>query len=193
MLKKDLHWKRAIKLPLGFAAVLVAFFVMTALLPQSVSATMAIFPRDISHLQGIFLHPLLQFSLMHIISNAIGIVILGTLISLYSSRYFMIITAAGWIFGGILIWLFARGSGMVGGASGIVFSYLGFLMLYGFFAKKWLPVILSVVTVYFFHGSLLGLFPTYRAISWEGHLAGFVVGIVCAYYLGKKHKAISPS
>lgn len=188
---KDLPWRKAVKLPLFFSAALVIMFVLEILLPQSLISSMSVHPRKLGHFSGILFHPLVHFSIPHLISNSLGVIVLGSLISVYSSRYFLIVTAIGWLGGGILIWLIGSGQTVVGGASGIVYCYLGFLMAYGFIAKNWKSILLSVAVVFFFYSSLTGLFPTQRAISWEGHIAGFALGLGCAYWLGRRKQTKS--
>ncbi|NES94982.1 MAG: rhomboid family intramembrane serine protease, partial [Desertifilum sp. SIO1I2] len=89
---------------------------------------------------------------------------------------------------GLGVWLFGS-PGFHIGASGVIFGYLGFLLLRGYFERSFVTIFLSVV-VGFFYGSLLwGVLPTVPGISWEGHLFGFIGGGVAAYLLSDRAKS----
>ena len=67
------------------------------------------------------------------------------------------------------------------------FGLLGFLLSRGIFEKKLLSILGSILGVLAFGGALRGLFPGTAGISWEGHLFGFLGGILAA------RLAVSPS
>ncbi len=167
--------------PLELVAILTAAYLVTLLLPTELRYKMGVKPRTLSALPGILLHPFLHFGARHLFFNAMALMIFGWLISLRSARTLMAVTAASWLLGGALLWLMGRPGTVVGGASGIVYGYLGFLLLRGIFDKRFVSMGLSLVTLYFFHGALAGLLPTDTQVSWEGHLCGFAAGVFCAY------------
>ena len=81
--------------------------------------------------------------------------------------------------GGGIVWLMARTSFHVG-ASGVVFGYFGYLLALGWYEHTLKAIAIAVVALVLYGGVLLGLAPTSSEISWEGHLAGFLVGILGA-------------
>ena len=80
-------------------------------------------------------------------------------------------------------------SGVHIGASGLVYGLTFFLMLSGFIRRDGKLIIISLIVVFLYGSLVWGLYPKYAIennISWEGHLAGFVMGIVLAFYFRKE-------
>ncbi|MDK3159170.1 rhomboid family intramembrane serine protease [Kamptonema cortianum] len=150
--------------------------------------TFGILPRHPIGLRGILLAPFLHGSFNHLIANTLPFLTLGWLVMLKETRDFFIVSAITLLISGLGVWLFGS-SGFHIGASGVIFGYLGFLLLRGYFERSFVTIFLSVV-VGFFYGSLLwGVLPTVPGISWEGHLFGFIGGGVAAYLLSDRAKS----
>ena len=67
----------------------------------------------------------------------------------------------------------------------MVFGLLGFLMGRGIFERSAGAIVLSTVVTFLFGGMLWGVLPTVGAgISWEGHLFGFLGGLLVSRVLG---------
>ena len=180
--------KTGIMPPLQLVAILVAAHIITLFLPDAVVMKMGVWPRSLHHLWGILFHPLLHFGYSHLMCNVMGIIIFGWIISLRSHRDFMEVTAASWLGGGSLLWLIGQPHAVVGGASGIVYGYLGFILLRGVFDKRFVSMCVAAITLYLFHGVLIGLLPTDVHVSWRGHVCGFAVGVVWAYRFRSKRR-----
>jgi hypothetical protein len=88
----------------------------------------------------------------------------------------------------LINWGIGRSSYHIG-ASGIIYLLASFIFFKGIFTKYYRLVAVSLIVV-FIYGSLLWyIFPTKDGISWEGHLGGFLTGIVLAFFM----KASVPS
>jgi membrane associated rhomboid family serine protease len=66
------------------------------------------------------------------------------------------------------------------GASGVVFGYLGLLLTRGIVERSWWSAAVAVLVGVLYGWQLQGLMPGQEGISWEGHLFGFVGGVVAA-------------
>ncbi|MGA7934357.1 MAG: rhomboid family intramembrane serine protease [Kovacikia sp.] len=144
-----------------------------------------IIPRNRIGLRGILFAPLLHGSFAHLIGNTLPFIILGWLILLRETSDFFWVTLISALVSGGGTWLFGS-SGIHIGASGVIFGYLGFLLLRGYFERSAIAIAVSlgVGTLY---GSLLwGVLPMQYGISWEGHLFGFLGGVLAARLLAKK-------
>lgn len=144
-----------------------------------------ILPRNIIGLRGILFSPFLHGNFPHLIANTFPFLILGWLVMLRETKEFFVVTAIATFVSGAGTWLFGSPAFHIG-ASGVIFGYLGFLLLRGYFERSFAAIFLSVV-VAFFYGSLVwGVLPGQPGISWEGHLFGFIGGILAARLLGRK-------
>lgn len=139
-------------------------------------------PRTSMGLLGILFAPFLHGDWRHLLRNLTLFFILGWFILLGGISNFYIVTAFTVVVGGFGVWLFGR-PGPHYGASGVIFGYLGFLLLSGYFQRDSLSIVLSTL-VGLCYGRLLWLvFPIREGMSWEAHLFGFLGGVLAAGYL----------
>ncbi|MEL6856486.1 MAG: rhomboid family intramembrane serine protease, partial [Cyanobacteria bacterium J06607_13] len=68
-------------------------------------------------------------------------------------------------------------------ASGVIFGYFGFLLLRGYFERSLSAIAFSIVVAFLYGGIIWGVLPTQPGVSWEGHLFGFIGGILAAKLL----------
>lgn len=146
-----------------------------------------ILPRSTAGLDGILWSPFLHSGFPHLISNSIPFVVLsGLVLTGGRSRYFRA-SAIIIVLGGLAVWAFAIGSNENHiGASGWVFGLLGFTLAAAIREKKVASILAGVVAAVAYGGIIVqGVVPT-DGISWEGHLFGFIAGIVAARLVVKK-------
>ena len=84
--------------------------------------------------------------------------------------------------------MFAAPSSVHIGASILIFGYLGFLLLRGYFQRNFISIFLSVVVAFFYGGLVLGVLPSAPGISWQGHLFGFLGGILAAKLIASEKR-----
>ncbi len=147
-----------------------------------------IVPRSFSGVFGIMLAPFLHANLPHIVSNTLPLFFLTwSLLTFYKKVSFKVWWLSV-IIGGALVWLFARGGSVHVGASGVIFSLIGFLIASGIFRLKFKSIIVAIVIAIIYGGVLWGMLPTQKWVSWEGHLFGFIAGVVLAWIFRKSNK-----
>jgi membrane associated rhomboid family serine protease len=142
--------------------------------------SLGIVPRTTTGLRGILFAPFLHGSLAHIVANSIPFVVLGWLVMLRDARHFVPVTLSAMIGSGLMAWLFGAPGSIHIGASGVIFGYLGFLILSGWFARSFLSVLLSLIVTALWGGMVLGVMPGHAGISWQAHLGGFLGGVLAA-------------
>jgi membrane associated rhomboid family serine protease len=142
--------------------------------------SLGIVPRTTTGLRGILFAPFLHGSLAHIVANSIPFVVLGWLVMLRDARHFVPVTLSAMIGSGLMAWLFGAPGSIHIGASGVIFGYLGFLILSGWFARSFLSVLLSFIVTALWGGMVLGVMPGHAGISWQAHLGGFLGGVLAA-------------
>ena len=145
-------------------------------------------PRTIEGLLGIITTPFLHGSFDHIKNNSLSFLTLSTfLIFFYRSIAFPVI---GWLYAvsGILLWAIAGGGNHIG-ASGVIYGLAAFIFVSGVIRRN--PKLLRVsLVVAFLYGSIVWwVLPIDPYISWEGHLAGALVGTVLAVIYRKSGPA----
>ena len=152
--------------------------------------SLGILPRSLSGLVGIPLAPLLHFGLWHAVSNTVPLVILGALALAGGSggKRFWQITAAIALLSGALVWLFAR-DGYHVGASSLVFGYFGVILARAFVERSLSSMAIALAAVVIYGGLFWGLLPLGGRISFEGHLFGFVAGVVVAGAMRRRAEA----
>lgn len=141
-------------------------------------------PRQLAGLPGILLAPLLHGNLGHLAANTGPLAILGTLILLDGRSSWLVVTATAWLVSGLGVWLLGRPRTNHLGASGVVFGYLGFLLLRGYFVQSPVAVGIALLVGFLYGGALWGLLPLRQGRSWTGHAFGFLGGAIAARYLG---------
>jgi membrane associated rhomboid family serine protease len=83
---------------------------------------------------------------------------------------------------GLAIWCFAK-NGLHVGASAVITGYWGFLVCNLYQHVTPITLILAALSVYYFAGIFLGIFPKEKGISWQGHLFGLLAGIAVSNLL----------
>ena len=143
-------------------------------------------PHHIIGLRGILFAPFLHGGLGHLIANTIPFLVLGWFVMLQETSDFFVVTAITMLVSGLGTWVFGSPNSVHIGASGLIFGYLGFLLLRGYFERNFPSILLSLVVGFLYGSTIWGVLPTSPGISWEGHLFGFIGGVIAARLLARK-------
>ena len=143
--------------------------------------TLGILPRQPIGLRGILFSPFLHANFAHLSANTVPFVILGWLIMAQSITNFVLVSVICIVLGGFCTWLFGA-SGLHIGASGVIFGYLGFLLARYYFDRRLSSGLIALFVGCTYGSVLWGVLPSMPGISWEGHLFGFLSGIVAARF-----------
>lgn len=181
-LKQSLLW------PVYFVALLWAIKLFEVFSGIDLGG-LGVYPRSLRGLPGIFTAPFIHGdargndilgNFSHIISNTMPLVVLGFLV-LYSYRQIAakVITIV-WLGSGLLVWMGGRASYHIG-ASMLIYGLAFFVFFSGVFRKDVKAIALASIVVLFYGSMVWGLLPIQPGVSWEGHIAGAITGIVCAY------------
>ena len=152
-------------------------------------------PQSISGLAGILTMPLLHGDFSHIASNSLPILILGTCLFYFYKEIAFKVFFISYISCGILVWLFASGREHASvhiGASGLIYALSGFLFMSGIIRKHKALFGVSLLITFLYGTIIWGVLPgDYQKaihyiedrsnVSWEGHLFGFLSGVMLAY------------
>ncbi len=144
---------------------------------------LGIHPRSAWGLIGIFLAPFLHGGFKHLIANTVPLVVLAFFIMLRRKRDLFTVSLITTVVGGLGVWLVAASNSVTIGASILVFGYLGYLLSRGIFERKFWSIVGSVAVFMLYGGALFGVLPGQAGISWQGHLFGFIGGVLSARLL----------
>lgn len=140
-----------------------------------------IFPRTWLGLRGIFFSPFIHGSLEHLWNNSIPLFVLLMALRFFYRSVSTKVVWIGFLTTGLLTWIIARESYHIG-ASGFIYFLVSFLFFKGIQTKHYRLVALSLAIVMFYGGMIWYIFPNVKdGMSWEGHLAGFVVGFCTTF------------
>ena len=178
------HYLRAGKYSLIIMLICTVIFILNSLLPLHLNQW-GILPRSSDHLIGILISPFLHGSWGHLFSNFFPFIIMGTFVGGQSHRRYLALFFFFIVSTGLLVWLFARGDSVHIGMSGVIYAFWGYLLVYGILRREFIPLLISLVVLFFYGGLIFGVFPTQMGISFESHLLGALVGGVTGYYLAK--------
>jgi membrane associated rhomboid family serine protease len=140
-------------------------------------------PREADGLWGLVTMPFLHASFDHVLSNTIPLLAIGWILLLSGLRIWLIVTGVVVVLGGLLTWLVAP-HGIIVGASGMIFGWLGYLLARAYFSRRLKWMITAVLVLLFFGSLLYGLLPRDNShVSWQAHLCGFLAGVVAGAVL----------
>jgi membrane associated rhomboid family serine protease len=143
-----------------------------------------IYPREVKGLRGIIFSPFLHSDFTHLISNSTSLFILTfSLFALYTRSSLWVFPII-YVLHGFAVWLFAREAYHIG-ASGLVYGFASYLFFIGVFRKDSRSIALSLLVVFLYGGLVWGVLPTDPQVSFESHLAGGVIGLVCSIIFRK--------
>lgn len=164
----------------GYVIVIWAVFLINLIAFNGNLLYFGIHPLEVTSLPFVFTSPLLHGSLEHIISNTIPGAIFAYLVGYSGKRVFWEVTAFVVLIGGIGTWIFGGiGTNHIG-ASGLVYGWLAYLIVRGFFNRSGSQITLGVILGFLYSGLIWGLLPGTPGVSWQAHLFGAIGGIVAA-------------
>jgi membrane associated rhomboid family serine protease len=137
-------------------------------------------PRTGEGLLGVFIAPWLHGGWPHLISNTIPFFVLGVLVLLDGWAQWFRTTLVVVLVSGAAVWLLAPPGSITLGASGVVFGWLTYLVVRGFYTGSAGQIVLGLVIFLLYGGMLWGVLPTDTAVSWQAHLGGALGGFLAA-------------
>lgn len=143
-----------------------------------------IYPQRLLGIRGVLFSPFIHSGIEHLYHNTIPLFVLSaSLFYFYRSMAWRVLIF-GILLSGLLTWLIGRPAYHIG-ASGLIYVLVSFLFFKGIIAKHFRLIALSLLVI-FLYGSLVWyVLPIKQGVSWEGHLAGLITGIVFAFVFKK--------
>jgi membrane associated rhomboid family serine protease len=171
----------------GFVAVMWILEIVDIVLGGALNSY-GVRPHQLIGLRGIVFAPFLHGGLGHLIANTIPFLVLGWFVMLQETRDFFVVTGITMVVSGLGTWLVGSTNSVHIGASGIIFGYLGFLLLRGYFERNFPSILLSLIVGFLYGGTIWGVLPIQYGVSWQMHLFGFIGGVIAARLLARRKK-----
>jgi membrane associated rhomboid family serine protease len=185
-----LELRRELKLQatlmVGFVGLLWAIELVDQVVFRGALDSLGIRPRSMSGLYGIPLAPLLHGGFGHLAANTVPLIVLGWMVMLRETRDIFVVTLLSTLVGGAGVWLVGGAATVHVGASILIFGYLGYLLLRGWFDRGFWSMAGSILVALLYGGLVFGVLPGQPGISWEGHLFGFAGGVLAARLLRRR-------
>jgi membrane associated rhomboid family serine protease len=183
-----------LRLVLALVVLMWVVEVLDALLP-AVLDRYGIVGRTGSGLLGIPLAPLLHAGFDHLMANTVPFVLLGALVAWRSRDRFVAVLAVIVLLGGLGVWVVTSPSMVTIGASGVLFGFATYLVTAGLLTRHWVDVVVAVGVVLVYGTMLGGVLPVTvpDGVSWQGHLAGALAGVVAALMLARRPARARPA
>lgn len=140
-----------------------------------------VYPRHADGLKGILCSPFIHGDFKHLANNSVTFIVLGTALFFFYRKISFQVFILNYLLSGFILWAIGRESLHIG-ASGVIYGMAAFLFLSGIFRRDIRLLTISLV-VTFLYGSLIwGLLPIDPRMSWDGHLAGALSGVLLALW-----------
>ena len=138
-------------------------------------------PRSVIGLRGVVFSPFIHSGVKHLWRNTVPIFVLSAaLFYFYRNISWRVLL---WIvfLSGLGTWIIGRASFHIG-MSGVVYGLASFLFFKGMRAKHFRLIALSFLIVFLYGSLVWGTLPLDEKISWEGHLSGFIIGMILGVF-----------
>lgn len=143
-------------------------------------ARFGIYPGDISSLFGVLFSPFIHGNLEHLYNNSVPLFVLLFMMQYFYKKQTLWVIFFGILFSGLFTWFVGRPSYHIG-ASGLIYALVSFIFFKGILTKNYRLTALSLIVVFLYGSMVWYIFDIKEGMSWEGHLGGFLAGIILAF------------
>ena len=124
--------------------------------------------------------PFAHYGWAHLEANSALLLPLGFVLALSGLAVLARVTFIVTCTSGLAAWLLSPPHTAVAGASGVVFGWLTYLIVRGFWTRRWPEVVVGLVLAVVYGSVLWGVLPQSTHVSWQGHLGGAIGGVLAA-------------
>ena len=144
-----------------------------------------IYPQTLKGLRGVVLSPFIHGGIKHIYHNTVPLFVLSLALFYFYRAIAWKVIFYGILLSGFLTWCIGRPSYHIG-ISGLIYVLISFTFFKGVFAKHFRLIALSLLVVFLYGSMIWYTLPIEEGISWEGHTAGLITGLLFALIFRKQ-------
>jgi membrane associated rhomboid family serine protease len=187
-----------------YAALGRAFVIMCAVIPALFAIELldrstnhqldvdgGIIPHRLDGLDGVIFAPFLHANFNHLYSNSVPLLLTGTFVLASGGRRFLGVTVLVALFSGLGVWFTGQPGTVVIGASGVIFGYVGFLLVRGIVERSWWGIGVGLLIGLLYGAQLANVLPTDAQFSWQAHLFGLIGGVVAAVVFRQRRSVVA--
>ena len=178
--------RKAFWVMVGFLAILWILQIFNALDNYGFNQSYGIAARDVASLPGVITAPFLHVSWAHIESNSGPLFIFGFLAAYRGVKKWLGVSVLIIIVSGLGAWLISPAGSETVGASGVIFGYLGYVLVRGIFDRHRIDIVIGLVMALCFAYQFTALVPQNDGVSWQAHVFGFAAGIVGGWFFRER-------
>lgn len=184
---------RAFVVTCGVVAFLAAIEFIDERVGGRIDAFAGIQPRRPEGLVGVVLAPIVHTSFTHLLANSAPLILLGTFVLASGAKRFAIATAVITVCSGLGVWFLTPPNYLVLGASGVIFGWLGLLLMRSIVERSWWNLAVALMVGLLYGWQLGALLPGTEGVSWQGHLFGFLGGAFAAIFVRRPRPRPAPT
>ncbi len=169
--------RKALFVMVGFLAILWIIQVVNVVDSYHLTDSYGVRPHHVSSLPDILIAPFLHVSWTHIESNSGPLFIFGFLAAYRGVVRFLGLTVMIIVLSGLVYWFAAPSNSSGVGASGVVFGYLGYILVRGLFDRHSIDILIGAVMALCFAYQFTVLLP-HAGIGWQDHIGGLAAGLL---------------
>lgn len=180
--------RKALFVMVGFIAILWIVQVANVADHYALVRDYGITPRSPASLPDILTAPFLHFSWTHLEGNSGPLFIFGFLAAYRGVYRFLGLTVLIIVISGMAAWLTAPANSLGAGASGVVFGYLGYILIRGLVDRHVIDIVIGAVLALCFAYQFSVLLP-HAGIGWQDHIGGLVAGLLGGWVFRERRAA----
>jgi membrane associated rhomboid family serine protease len=121
----------------------------------------------------------------HLWNNVLAFFILTTTLFFFYYEIAIPVFLIMWVFSPIILFVIGRENVHVG-ASVLIYAEFAFLFFSGIFRRNLNTKRISMAVGFVYGYTVWYMFPIEQQVSWEGHISGFICGILLAWFYRKQ-------
>jgi membrane associated rhomboid family serine protease len=150
-----------------------------------------IIPHRLDGLDGVIFAPFLHANFNHLYGNSAPLMLTGTFVLASGWRRFLAVTAVVALASGLGVWFTGQPDTVVIGASGVIFGYVGYLLVRGIVERSWWGIGVGLLIGLLYGAQLANVLPTDARFSWQAHLFGLIGGVVAAFLFRRRRESVA--